>query len=156
MPRHQSFENDLQRFLDSFVIADNGCWEWQKGKNYHGYGLIRAFNKSYQAHRLSWMYFRGTIPTGKFVLHICDNPACVNPEHLYLGTQKQNMMDRDRQNHQSRKGAKRMKPEQVMAMRKEYREGVKATVLSEKYGVSIVTVFRTISGRGYKGIPMEA
>lgn len=71
-----------------------GCIEWQRGKGSFGYGsLIGANGKSIKAHRMAWELTKGKIPGGMEVLHSCDNPPCCNPEHLFLGTQKENLED---------------------------------------------------------------
>lgn len=70
----------------------NECWEWIGG-NTRGYGVFSIKHKSYKAHRISFLLFRGSIPDGLFVLHSCDNPCCVNPAHLFLGTHTDNMQD---------------------------------------------------------------
>jgi hypothetical protein len=85
------------RFLKSFTQnTKNSCWEWFENHLPTGYGLIgrgKRAGKIELAHRASWMLFRGEIPKHLCVLHHCDNPTCVNPEHLYLGTRVQNMRD---------------------------------------------------------------
>jgi len=70
-----------------------GCWNWL-GAKVHGYGqfFIRGFNL--RAHRIMWKLFHGDIPDGLFVLHTCDNSPCVNPDHLYIGNNSDNMKDR--------------------------------------------------------------
>lgn len=73
--------------------AATGCWEWQKGRNRQGYGKIKALGKDWQAHRLAWTVHRGAIPPAFGVLHHCDNPGCVNPDHLFLGTAQDNVDD---------------------------------------------------------------
>lgn len=68
------------------------CWEWKAFRN-KGYGKFTYNGRMYLAHRLSWILTNGPIPDGLGVLHSCDNPPCVNPDHLFLGTQLDNMRD---------------------------------------------------------------
>lgn len=69
------------------------CIEWKGSKDTGGYGLKRKSGKLYKAHRLAWIEKNGEIPSGLFVCHKCDNPACINVEHLFLGTHSDNMRD---------------------------------------------------------------
>lgn len=82
----------------SKVKQGDGCWEWQASKFHHGYGCFGVRNedgtyRTSYAHRVSWEMANGPIPDGMFVLHKCDNRACVRPDHLWLGTQTDNMRD---------------------------------------------------------------
>jgi hypothetical protein len=82
-------------------IDINGCWIWKRSK-IKGYGKSDFKGKLILAHRLSYLTFVGEISNNLFVLHTCDNPACVNPKHLFLGTQEDNMKDRNNKNRQAR------------------------------------------------------
>ena len=74
-------------------VAECGCWIWMGSITTRGYGQILSNNKTFYAHRASYMAFKGEIPEGQYVCHKCDTVSCVNPEHLFLGTQKQNLQD---------------------------------------------------------------
>lgn len=81
------------RFWERVKITDAGCWEWQGWKIPKGYGGINYLGKKVYVHRLAWILKRGEIPEGLHVLHRCDNPPCINPNHLFLGTNEDNIHD---------------------------------------------------------------
>lgn len=90
-----------ERFRRSFESSSEGCWVWAAAKSGSGYGHIRSRGKLLQAHRVSWMIHYGEIPDGAFVLHHCDNPPCVRPDHLFLGNDASNTADKVSKGRQS-------------------------------------------------------
>jgi hypothetical protein len=83
------------KFLSKISKSDEtGCWEWTAGKTGKGYGAFSINGKNRPAHRVSYELFKEPIPDGLFICHRCDNPGCVNPGHLFLGTHQDNMDDR--------------------------------------------------------------
>lgn len=132
--------DNRKRLKNNCVISENGCWEWKKCKKL-GYGNTALNGKNISAHRASWIVFVGDIPKGLQVNHKCHNRACINPEHLYLGTQKENMMDMyeaGRNNHP--KGVEnknsKLNDKKVMEIRGMLRIGDTIASISKKFNVS--------------------
>ena len=123
--------------------APGECLEWDGSVNNKGYGRLTYRGDSWYAHRRAWVICNGPIPDGLQVNHHCDNSLCVNPEHLYLGTQKDNMQDA------SRRG--RMRPPskltklQVKEIRNRFQKGL-AEELAVEFGVDRRTINRIVRG----------
>lgn len=98
----------LEKFEASFSKKEGECWDWQKSRTRSGYGYFYmgkgwpGGNKGIPASRASWILYKGEIPSGMIVCHHCDNPACVNPSHLFLGTDYDNTLDKLKKGRQSR------------------------------------------------------
>lgn len=85
----------LEQLQQYRVDISTGCWIWLGRKDKDGYGKVKRNGKTIRAHRLFYEHHKGKIPRGLLVRHTCDNPPCVNPEHLLLGTQLDNERDKD-------------------------------------------------------------
>ncbi len=83
---------DPRRFWDRVLIGD-GCWEWQGNRSESGYGRVKIDGVRWQAPRLAYKLWHGRLARDLFVCHACDNPPCVRPDHLWLGTQADNLRD---------------------------------------------------------------
>lgn len=129
---------------DQVVVDANGCWIWQGAIKSNGYGNVIVEGRTVLAHRRAWEQRHGPVPAGLCVLHHCDVRACVNPEHLFLGTKRDNTHD------MMRKGRHRMPrkltPEQRQAIRVAHAAGFAQGVLAVKYGVSQGTVSNIVRG----------
>ena len=135
-PRGLSLAQILERHTDKSG-GPEACWIWRGPSGGRGYGVLRYQNKRWAAHRMSWTQANGPIPTGMHMCHRCDNPPCVNPAHLYPGTDADNMRDRDSRG-RSKKGrpqesTRKFTDEQVRAMFSDPRP---QPVIAAEYGAT--------------------
>lgn len=94
----------LCMLLNNSKHMDSGCREWKRGKTKDGYGIFRAPGRGIKVHREMWTINKGAIPDGMCICHTCDNPACINIDHLFLGTRKDNMIDMVRKGRNAKTG----------------------------------------------------
>lgn len=143
----------LDEILEMSIQRTETCWLWMKGRASDGYGYIHVDGKRVQAHRLMYERVNGPIPDGLLVRHTCDNPPCVNPAHLLLGTYKDNAQDavqRDRNSKGSRNGRANFTEEQVLAIRADARS---LDVIAAEYGVSKFAIHAVQIGKSWKHLP---
>ena len=131
----------LQRFEEKYIPEPNtGCWLFWFGTTAQmGYGRVYRSKRSIRATHVSYELFKGKVPKGKMVLHTCDVRCCVNPDHLYVGTRKQNMKDA-RERHRmagERNGGATLTAEKVIAIRNDPRSQV---AISREYKINFGTV----------------
>jgi hypothetical protein len=144
------------------------CWEWTGSKLKSGHGLLRSVAAdTYLAHRLSWHIHNGPIPDGLCVLHHCDNPPCVRPDHLFLGTRADNTMDmisKGRQNFADGLRALRsfqtgsgnpqakMTEEKVIELRRRAADGEHYAELAVAFSIAASTANAIILGNSWKHV----
>lgn len=140
MPKKPTLEEVKDRFMSKVDIAGE-CWIWQGVKLPKGYGVFfvpKAFRdrsaESMTAHRAAYMLFKGKIPEKAIVCHACDNPSCVNPEHLFLGDNSSNMRDCASK---GRINTAKLTPSDVIEIRNS-REPV--SLLAQRFGVTGATI----------------
>jgi hypothetical protein len=128
----------MDRFLEKLEKTDS-CWVWKAAKTRDGYGAFFDEGKFVAAHRWSYMTHKGPIEPHLYVCHHCDNPPCVNPDHLFLGTPHENFMDAFRKGRVAFCGYK-LTPEQVSEIRFLRGLDVPRTTLAKRYGVGVGTI----------------
>lgn len=139
LARREKERRDFAEILkDRTKRMESGCWEWTGSRDMEGYGRIHGIGR---AHRLAYERFKGEIPPGKVVMHSCDNPPCVNPDHLFVGTPADNKSDsvnKGRHAFRARNGRAKLTEEQVAEIRTlavPYK--VTYRMLAKRFGVGI-------------------
>lgn len=152
-----------ERFLTK-VRKTDGCWLWVGSKNAQGYGHIGEGghkSKIIRAHRVAYGLFVGPIPEGKQVLHRCDNPSCVNPSHLWIGTNADNIADcvaKGRMPHGEGNVHAKLTWQQVQEIRERYRRWSRqfsARALGRQYGVTHTNILSIVKEESWKASDAE-
>jgi hypothetical protein len=152
VPKANNFELQ-EHILHNIKRNYKSCWIWQKSQHVYGYGRTSFKGECHDVHRLSWIAFKGDIPSGLYVCHskTC-SPSCCNPDHMYLGSQKDNMADtKSLNNHQygSRHNKAKLHESDVLKIRILRKEGHKFLDIAKEFNVSVNTIERIIYGKGW-------
>lgn len=141
-------QSDWRRFWCKVNISDrNSCWEWTAGKSSSGYGRFKLHGKFESPHRIIWYSINGKIPDSKEVCHHCDNPPCVNPNHLFIGSHSENMLDAadkgridssglDKGRKESIKLTRRLNKQQLFNILERYYDGESLQSISKGFPIS--------------------
>lgn len=154
--RFTSPEQMKEHLHKNVKITAAGCWEWQRGRDSKGYGMCLLWKGMRQTHRIAYELFKG--PIGNLgVLHTCDNPPCCNPDHLWLGTQKDNALDcvAKGRNRPQRGEASHRSKLTAEIVRKIYFSPTPAPEIAAAYGVSNDTVTLIRRGQVWKHLQLS-
>ena len=156
-------EDVTSRFMGKVTIPDDVppascCWLWTGATNPEGYGIVSIDGLPQGAHRVAWRICEGEIPKGLFVCHICDNPTCVNPYHLFLGTNAENQLDSARRGRNTKRIGEnnvsaKLRVEDVREIRRLWEiENIFQSTIASMFRVSERTVFRVIHRKSWKHV----
>ena len=132
--------------FDFYVDKSDGCWNWTGYKDIDGYGRYYDGIKTKRAHRIAWVKANGEIPDGLWVLHHCDNPSCVNPAHLRVGTHRDNALDRDTRGHCARAKLDATQVTEIRNSKAGPRE------LARRYGVTYQNIWNILAGKTWRHV----
>jgi hypothetical protein len=152
-----SMQSLSDHFFAQVPQPDIGCWLWPGSITINGYGRLQFHGQTFMAHRAAYELAYGPIPRGTLVCHHCDEPRCVRPDHLFLGSSAENQADMTRKNRGrvgERNGHAILTAEEVTAIRQRYAEGgITQQRLGYMFGVSQLTVSDIVTRKSWKHLP---
>ena len=137
------------------VDRGDGCWLWTGAASHDGYGVIRAFGRQQRAHRVSWQLAHGEIQAEMEVLHRCDVPKCVRPDHLFLGTHADNMADMTAKGRRAvgeHSGTAKLSTAAALEIFRRESAGESPTTLATEFGVSPGAVYFIAQKRSWRHV----
>lgn len=148
---------NLATFFASLREMPSGCREWTRGKNSKGYGYLRFDGRDLRAHRLAFELENGPIPEGLSVCHRCDNPACCNPKHLFLGSAADNQQDKvAKGRHNPQRGSQnnyaKLNETQAMEIRERRSLGEPVASVAKDFGIHATTVSKVATSATWRHI----
>lgn len=133
-----------ERLAARIIITASGCWEWQGARDSNGYGSVRIDGAADRVHRLAWRLHRGPIGNGNHLCHTCDNPPCCNPEHLFEGDARANILD---MRAKGRHGTAKITQAGADEIRAEYASGLRQVDIAAARSISQRQVSDIVTGR---------
>ena len=140
---------DFLDLSERVVKLPNGCWEWQGCCGSHGYGMMTIGDKQFLVHRIVYEIFKGPIPRNMFACHTCDNRRCVNPDHLFMGTPRDNSHDMIIKGRDDLRNRLTLTGEQVRKIRSLHASGISQSKVAALVGTSQATVSRIVLNQSY-------
>ena len=144
------------KYVDSTPLG--ACWAWKGGRSKKGYGQFKISGVTYLAHRVMYEYYNGVVACADVcILHMCDNPECVNPGHLRAGSRIENIRDMDNKGRRFiRRGeqvpSSKLTSSMVLGIRREREGGISAETLADKHGVCAATIREIVRRRTWKHV----
>jgi hypothetical protein len=157
------FDSDFEKRFHSRYTRGNGCWLWSGACDQDGYGVIKYKKRQYRVHRVMYELCNGPIPNGKVVMHTCDVPGCVRPDHLKVGTNLENTRDMVSKGRKHLtigskaqqgvlNGRARLTEEDVRKIRRRFAEGELQINLAPEFGITQGAVHKIIARRTWKHV----
>jgi len=145
-----------ERFYSKFIVnSENGCWEWTDHRLAKGYGILKVNDTNKVAHRISYEIHIGPITEGMIICHHCDNPPCVNPSHLFMGTHKDNVIDKKSKGRDiigEKNGRSKLTEKDIPVIRRLLSNKVRQIDIAKQFALAHRTISAINTGHTWKHI----